>query len=348
MYYFSPNRYFGALACKASSSAEFVNCVNKVNITCDVDYTSLCGGLLGNANGCTMTNCRNEGNISSNANYIGGVAGQAGEMIGCSNSGTITVTSSSDAVRTIYCGGVAGYANSTSVTNCYNTGAITISKKSSAVSYYGGVCGLANVNVTGCYNTGTITCNVSTDGTNKYIGGVVGYNENGTGVAMLNCYNEGGIIAGSSVSNMYVGGLLAIDKKMSIRNCYAYCPLQGTYVCGIAAYGASLGTSVDIENCYYYGTITCESSNKFGIAGGSGNTNKYVIVRCYYPSDYTICHSSCKNNGTSATLSSAVSLSDDAGNSNSLRDALNRSGSLPSGWSQWTNCASPAHVVFGN
>lgn len=343
-------KYFGALACRAYSNAEFINCVNKVSMICDVDVvTAFVGGLLGNANNCTMTDCRNEGNISSNAYCIGGVAGQGGIMTRCSNTGAITVTSSSDAVKTWYCGGVAGYANSTSVTDCYNTGTITIAKKSSVASYYGGVCGLANVNVTGCYNTGTIACNVPTDETNKYVGGVVGYNENGTDVAMLNCYNEGAVVMDvDGINNMYVGGLLAIDKKMSIRNCYAYCPLQGTYVCGIAAYGASLGANVDIENCYYYGTITCTSSNKFGIAGGSGNTNKYVIDRCYYPSDYTICHSSCTNNGTSATLSSAVALSDDAGNTNSLRDALNRSGSLPSGWAQWTNCASPAHVVFGN
>ncbi|MBO7489985.1 MAG: hypothetical protein J6T88_06880 [Bacteroidales bacterium] len=342
-------RYFGALACRAYSNAEFVNCVNKVDMTCDVDFvTAYVGGLLGNVNGCTMTDCRNEGIISSNAYCIGGVAGQGGIMTRCRNTGAITVTSSSDAVRTIYCGGVAGYANSTAVTDCYNTGAITIAKKSSNDSYYGGVCGLANVNVTGCYNTGTIACNVPTDTKKKYIGGVVGYNENGTDVAMLNCYNEGAIImAVDGINNMYVGGLLAIDKKMSIRNCYAYCPLQGTYVCGITAYGV-LQANVDIENCYYYGSITCESSNKFGIAGSSGNTNEYVIDSCYYPSDYTICHSSCTNKGTSATLSSAVALSDDADNSNSLRDALNRSGSLPSGWAQWTNCASPAHVVFGN
>ena len=40
---------------------------NADNITSDIDYTSFCGGLLGDANGCTMTNCKNEGNISSNA-----------------------------------------------------------------------------------------------------------------------------------------------------------------------------------------------------------------------------------------------------------------------------------------
>ena len=102
----------------------------------------------------------------------------------------------------------------------------------------------------------------------------------------------------------------------------------------------------DIVNCYYYGTITCSSSFKFGIAGESNNDNKFVINKCYYPSADTICHSSSTNNGTSATLSSAVSLT--GGDDNSLRDALN--GNVPNILSacNWKNGTSPARVVFDN
>lgn len=341
-------RYFGALAGRAFSGAVFENCVNKVNITCDtLNYATVyVGGLIGNANGCTMTNCRNEGNITSNAAYVGGVVGQAAAISGCVNSGIVTITTSSDTVKTAYCGGVAGNVTSSTISNCHNNGAIYINKKSSSDSYYGGVFGLANSNVSNCSNRAAISCNVVSDTKNKYVGGVVGYNNSSSAVTMLNCYNEGDILCESGAKYLYVGGLLAYDNRMSIKNSYAFCSLQGTYVCGIVAYGAGLFINANITNCYYYGTITCGSSNKFGIAGVSNNDYKFIIDKCYYPSADTICHSSSTNSGTSATLSSAVSLTD--GDGTSLRDALNGNISNITGSRNWKNGTSPARVVFDN
>ena len=348
--YNDPARYYGALAGRAFSSAVFENCVNKVNITCDtLNYATVyVGGLIGNANGCTMTNCRNEGNITSNAAYVGGVAGQAGAISDCTNSGTITITTTADVVKTSYCGGVAGYVVSADVSNCYNTGAININTKSSEISYYGGVFGLANSNVSNCSNRAAISCNVVSDTKNKYVGGVVGYNNSSSAVTMLNCYNEGDILCESGAKYLYVGGLLAYDSRMSIKNSYAFCSLQGTYVCGIVAYGAGLFINANITNCYYYGTITCSSSNKYGIAGVSNNDNKFNIYKCYYPSAYNICYPNSTNDSTSVTLSSAVSLT--GGDGTSLRDTLNRNVSnIPvSGACTWKNGTSPARVVFDN
>ena len=342
-------RYFGALAGRAYSGAVFENCVNKVDIKCDTSEfsTTHIGGLIGNANGCTMTNCRNEGNIISNTVYVGGVAGQSGAMNGCTNNGTITITSSSDNVLTTHCGGVAGYASYSVVSNCHNRGTININKKSSSDSYYGGVCGVANVNVSNCSNTGVIYCNVVSDNKNKYIGGISGGNTSSV-VIMLNCYNEGDVFCNELTSNMYVGGLLGYDKKMSIKNSYAYCSLQGTYVCGIVADGRDLLEDANIANCYYYGNIS--ASHKYGIAGQSYTISqpnkKFIIDKCYYPSAYTICHSSSTNSGTSATLSSAVSLT--GGDDTSLREALNGNVSNFTGACNWKNGTSPARVVFDN
>ena len=345
----SSTRYFGALAGRSYSGAVFENCVNKVDIKCDtLNYaTVFVGGLIGNANGCTMTNCRNEGNIITNAMYVGGVAGQAGTTSDCTNSGTITITTTADVVKTSYCGGVAGYVVSADVSNCYNTGAININTKSSEISYYGGVFGLANSNVSNCSNRAAISCNVVSDTKNKYVGGVVGYNNSSSSeVTMLNCYNEGDILCESGAKYLYVGGLLAYDNRMSIKNSYAFCSLQGTYVCGIVAYGAGLFINANITNCYYYGTITCGSSNKFGIAGVSNNDYKFIIDKCYYPSADTICHSSSTNSGTNATLSSAVSLT--GGDGTSLREALKGNVSNIPGACNWKNGTSPARVVFDN
>lgn len=343
-------RYFGALAGRAYSGAVFENCVNKVDIKCDTSEfsTTHIGGLIGNANGCTMTNCRNEGNIISNTVYVGGVAGQSGAMNGCTNNGTITITSSSDKVLTTHCGGVAGYANSSAVLNCHNSGAININKKSSATpSYYGGVCGLANVNVSNCSNIGDISYNAVSDTKSKFIGGVVGCNNSTTSeLTMLNCYNEGDVLCNVSTSNMYVGGLLGYDKSMSIKNSYAYCSLQGTYVCGVVAYDGTLSRNVYITNCYYYGTIIDSAPYKYGIAGESYTSKKFIIDKCYYPSAYTICHLSSTNSGTNATLSSAVSLT--GGDGTSLREALKGNVSNISGACNWKNGTSPARVVFDN
>ena len=332
-------RFYGALAGRANSGSVIENCVNKVNITSDTNLTTVfVGGLCGNADGCTITNCRNEGNITSNALYVGGIAGQSNGMTGCSNSGSITINSSADAVKTQYCGGVTGYIINAPISNCHNTGAIAILKKSSNTVNYGGVCGLSNVNVTGCYNTGSISNTAS--GGSKYIGGIVGCNLNGTDVLMLNCYNEGDITSADG----YARGLLGYDKKMSLKNSYACCDLQGSNVSGIVAYGTDLFDNVNISNCYYYGTIT--SSNKYGIAGVSGSY-KFLIDHCYYPSDFSLCHSSSTDNGDNATLGSAVSLS--GGDGTSLREALNNYNAVwPTGWLRWKNGTSPARVVFDN
>ncbi len=278
--------------------------------------------------------------------YVGGVVGQTESISGCVNSGTITINSSADAVPTLYCGGVAGYVSISDVSNCHNSGAININKKSTAASsYYGGVFGLANVNVSNCSNTGIISNSAVSDGKYKYIGGIAGGNTISVGT-MLNCYNEGDVLCSVSTSNMYVGGLLGYDKRMSIKNSYAFCSLQGSYVCGIVAFGEQLKIDAYITNCYYYGTITCGSSFKFGIAGESNNDNKFIIDKCYYPSGDTICHLSSTNNGTSATLSSAVSLT--GGDGTSLRDALKGNVSNISGACNWKNGTSPARVVFDN
>jgi hypothetical protein len=343
------SRLFGALAGQAFSNAVFENCINKVDISCDTSLTTVyIGGLIGKAEGSTITNCRNEGNIITNAMYVGGVVGQTESISDCVNSGTITISSSSDVVVTNYCGGVAGYVSVSAVSNCHNVGSININKNSSvASSYYGGVFGLANSNVSNCSNTGIITNSAVSNGTYKYIGGIVGGNTISVGT-MLNCYNEGDVLCSVSTSNMYVGGLLGYDKRMSIKNSYAFCSLQGSYVCGIVAFGEQLKIDAYITNCYYYGTITCGSSFKFGIAGESNNDNKFIIDKCYYPSGDTICHLSSTNNGTSATLSSAVSLT--GGDGTSLCDALNGvvlNNQVP-GACNWKNSTSPARVVFDN
>lgn len=345
-------RYYGALANRAYNSSIIENCVNNVNITSDTNIATVyIGGLCGNANGCTITNCRNEGTITSNAMYTGGVVGATTNMVafsGCSNSGTITITSSSATVRTQYLGGVAGdmVTSGADITNCHNTGAISISKPSSAHLNCGGVFGRINRNVVNCSNRGNISYSGTTSNY-KYIGGVVGADNNAVVKYLINCSNEGSVTTATDLSNIFIGGLLGRSYKTGVKNSYAFCDLQGPYVAGIAANGADLYSNVDVVNSYYYGTITCSTSDVYGIAGASQTTYKFLIDHCYYPSNNSLCNSSSTDNGNNATLSSAVSLT--GGNSTSLRDALNGySVDWPAGWLHWKNGTSPDRVVFDN
>ena len=349
----SGTRYYGSLADRVLNESVIDNCVNTVSITCDADINAVyLGGLCGNAYGSTITNCSNTGTITSNSMYIGGVVGTATNMVafnGCRNSVPITVTSAAANVRTQYVGGVAGdvATSGADITNCHNTGSISILKPSSANLNCGGVFGRFNRNVISCSNKG----NISYDGATtkfKYIGGVAGVDNVSIVTYLINCNNEGNVTATAGLSNIFIGGILGRSYKAGAKNSYAYCTLQGSYLSGIIANGADLYSNVDVVNCYYYGTMTCSTENVFGIAGESYSNKKIIIDKCYYPSGYTICHSSSTDNHTSQTLISAVSLS--GGNSTSLRDALNGySVDWPSGWLRWKNKGSePDYVVFDN
>lgn len=346
------NKSYGSLACYASSNSIFENCTNTINVTCYYTASSVSiGGLFGTANNCTITNCTNHGNISSNAMNIGGIIGKTGNIISlnsCNNFGNIILTSSTGTISTKYCGGIVGILalsnNNNYVYNCINQGNITFDKASSEISYIGGVFGQASCNIKECINTGSIICNTTTN-TAKYIGGIIAEN---TAVAterlINNCYNEGNISTAANTLNAYVGGIIATEKRTSIKNCYAFCNLQGSYVAGIVAFCSGLFRNTSISNCYFYGVLTCSSTNKYSIAGTPSDSYKFQIDHCYYPYGLSMCHSSNTDNGYNATLSSATTLSD----SSSLATALhNNLPNMPDGSYDWQNSTSgPAHVVF--
>lgn len=343
-------RYYGALAGRALSGSTLTNCINKVNIKCDTTRSKVyIGGLCGYATGSQIINCHNYGRISTNALYVGGVFGYVSsptEFSNCTNSGDITIKTTSGTIFTSDIGGIVGYlSGDIVVTDCHNSGDINILNPStSLVSNYGGIIGTTSSNVNRCSNTGKIEC--TANGSTMYFGGVVGnYSLTNNLRCISNSCNEGDIIVPYGTSGKFVGGLIGRNARMNINNCYAFCALQGTTVAGITADGASINNSnVVISNCYYFGTITSTSS-AYGIAGESNVSYKFIIDHCYYPSGYSLCHSSSNGNGNSynATLSNATTLS--AGGN--LYDTLN--GNPQPGYIRWKNSTSaPIHVVFDN
>lgn len=343
-------KFFGILTGSAKSGATFENCTNDVNISCDIESSSTgIGGLIGKANGCSITNCTNNGNISTNVTNIGGIVGQTGSLTsftGNVNNGNITITSSSETVNTEKCGGVAGllslFNNNDYISDCHNHGTISIAKASTNESYTGGISGQISCNTKNCSNSGVITCSTTVNKV-KYIGGIAGTNNTTLATRTIyNCFNDGNITAVDGVQSMIVGGILGLNKRTNIYNCYVFCNLKGNDVSGIIS-RADLFADVSISNCYFYGTITCNTNNYFSIAGSSISDKKHIIDHCYYPSGYNLCGTNSTDNGNNATLSSATTLS--AGGN--LYEALN--GNLQSGYLSWKNSTSaPIHVVFNN
>ena len=173
----SGNSYVGGVVGENSGTVE--NCSN----TGEVSGEGSVGGVVGENNG-TVENCSNTGKVSGTDTSAGGVVGENNGIVeNCSNTGEVSGEGS--------VGGVVGENSVIStVTNCYNTGTVSGSGGNSA----GGVVGNNFGGVTNCYNTGSVSGS-------SLIGGVVGWNDDGT---VANCYYEQGKAAsgiGSSESN---------------------------------------------------------------------------------------------------------------------------------------------------
>jgi len=153
--------------------------------------------------------------------------------------------------------------------------------------WVGGICGYNyNGTQTNCHNTGTVT------GSYYYVGGICG--EYGT---QTNCYNTGTV----SGSSRYVGGICGSDGTQT--NCYNMGTVSSSsyYVGGICGYA---GTQTDCYNtgtvsgssgvvggicgyngtqtdCYNTGTVSSSSNYVGGICGHEGSqTNCYYLAGC--------------------------------------------------------------------
>jgi uncharacterized repeat protein (TIGR02543 family) len=160
-----------------------------VNIT---SSSYLVGGIAGSVyNNAKVINCSVSGSIVGDAS-IGGVVGgnDDAEVENCYFTGN--VSSIEDAIGGDAIGGVVGSSIGI-VQNCYATGNV------SGGQSIGGVVGRNFGTVQNCYATGDVS------GTYTYIGGVVGYNENGGTVQ--NCYATGNVSG-----NNNIGGVVGINN----------------------------------------------------------------------------------------------------------------------------------------
>ncbi len=186
--------------------------VTDCSVSGSVSGSYIVGGVVGyNFNG-SVTDCYHaSGSVSGSGNYVGGVVGYNfnGSVTACYSTGS--VSGSGD-----YVGGVAG-ANYGTVTDCSASGSV------SGSSYVGGVVGQNYGNVAACTASGSIS------GNSYNVGGVVGYNSDGSVTA---CYHISGNVSGSN----RVGGVVGYTYG-SVTACYhASGSVTGSNVGGVVGY----------------------------------------------------------------------------------------------------------------
>lgn len=153
-------------------------------ISSDGDYI---GGVVGYADGSTISNITSYVNISNTAgvlHHIGGVVGYIANkdtlVDKCLYYGTVDIKNSTDCI-----GGIVGYSNAGArISNCANHGTVTTSE---AGAYTGGILGYVNntnPTVKDCYNYGKVSNGDST----TYCGAIIGWARNYTASNIDNNY----------------------------------------------------------------------------------------------------------------------------------------------------------------
>ena len=256
---------------------------NKGNIT--ITYPLDLQGLFGRVTSGTIENVTVESGSVVGKNETGGIVGynHSGTVSNCVYSGTVTG-------KGYHVGGVVGYNWGGTVRGCGNTRKVT-----GEDTHVGGVVGYNNIDgslVEYCWNTG----DVINEFNKTYVGGVVGFNQNGARTE--HCWNSGtvdakgqriGGVVGNNVDNSgmsycyntgtvkglnYVGGVVGFNSY-TVENCYNTGGVSGgSYVGGVAGSGGTM------NYCYNTGTVKCTgtATTVGGVAGYNG-TN---VKNCYY------------------------------------------------------------------
>jgi len=152
-------------------------------------------------------------------------------------------------------GGLAG-KNDGLITNCFNTGNV------SGNTFIGGLVGHNWGTITNCSSSGSV------QGVVNCIGGLVGGNFS----QIINSYSEG-----SQSGQYYVGGLVGYNSNGTINQCYSTGNVSGIDSSIGGLVGSNLGVSVIIDS-HNEGVIT---GSRFvgGLIGSNGSNSS--ITNCY-------------------------------------------------------------------
>ncbi|MCK5271190.1 MAG: PASTA domain-containing protein [Sedimentisphaerales bacterium] len=134
--------------------------------------------------------------------------------------------------------------------------------------YLGGLCGYNDEGtITNCYAAGSVTGGSDSD----YLGGLCGYNRYGT---ITDCYATGSVTGSNCL-----GGLCGYNYEGTITNCYATGSVSGYSYLGGLCGGNYEGT---ITNCYAIGSVS-----GYSYLGGLSGSNGGTISNCYATGEVT-------------------------------------------------------------
>lgn len=149
------------------------------------------GGLVGYADGVTISNCRNNASVTG-AYMIGGLVGFGNNVTITSSVNNADITGEynkagtpSGLTKGAYVGGFVGVVNGGSIANCYNNGNISASGDNS--DFLGGIAGYTKAPISYCVSLEAKTIK----GSNQ-VGGIVG-KASGNNAKIENCYFGGKI-----------------------------------------------------------------------------------------------------------------------------------------------------------
>ena len=212
--------------------------ITGMKVDVQVTNTHAYSGLFGYAKGATIKNIGligssvtavSDGNElygmyqPKSKSYAGSVAAYASSsaVTNCYSSGSVTSTSTFDALGS---GIVGGAENSSTITNCYNTGSVTAVSKATMnyTANSGGIAGhVSNSTITDCYNTGSVTAN----GRFGSVSGGIAGDTTDDATIITNCY-----YLKSSANN----GIGLTDGSATVRSCGTFAENTGTLTAGTA------------------------------------------------------------------------------------------------------------------
>ncbi|MHC4477844.1 MAG: GLUG motif-containing protein [Planctomycetota bacterium] len=246
----------------------------------DRDLVGLFGLLDGSGH------IRNLGMENVDVNAANGIG--VGSLVGRNSEGTITNCYSQGRVgaMAVAVGGLVGYNSFyNTITDCYWTGSVD------GNDYVGGLVGYNRGTIANCYSTGSVS------GREKYVGGLVGKNIDGTisdshsTVVVAGGQRVGGLAGdndgmitkcwstGSVSGRERVGGLVGSNGFYALSDCYCGGRVDGNdYVGALVGYNDSYRT---MTNCYSRGSV--DANNNVGALVGYHRSGWYAS--CFWDSD---------------------------------------------------------------
>ena len=262
------------------------------------------GGVLGHCHESSgkleLVGCYNHSpiNIShAGLRQVGGLCSAVAKGVelsvdDCHNTGDITLgnVASSHSDKKQF-GGLFGYLGSESgktfeIKNSTNTGDVETSVSGGGETQVAGITGYlgAYVSLSKCVNEGAVSGKNSAF--KPRIGGIAGVAD-ATGAKILSCENKGGVTNSSANNNLYVGGIVAFAKNITIgvaegelKGCVNAGEVKVTAAGGESKIGGIAGQAenVTIEKSYNQNKVSFSASKQPRMGGIVGNIVQNVTI----------------------------------------------------------------------